>query len=556
MGINNLLPMVSPLFHNKSLDKFKDTKIGIDGHAWLHTVILPYAYDLFFIQHESMKNIIKSSKPKNVVYKKIATALFHRLTPLINLGIKITLVFDGAIMPQKIDENIRRRNRRQESADKAIMLYKQKDKQYFRYMQSAIGITTEMVKMVCEIFELEYGANVINQMHLNNQSDCYGFLYSFNTSGQSFVQHSEQNLNDLKNSLQHSEQNPDDLKNFVQHSEQNPDDLKNSVQHSEQNPKKFVKISAKRPATLKILHSPFESDGQLFYLQKIGVIDHILTEDSDLIVHGAESVLYKFKNGCVQHYSRKYVNESIMNSGKMTSLLDKSNQSGTSTLKRRKSSLTPRSSLSSSLDTDQKLSVLWQNLLEVSILAGCDYLENIPNLGMNTVIKHIVNLNIDNDFDLDTFLRNLPIKFNVPENYRKRFELAKNTFQYQIVFDPFLKKYVFKDGQIISEKKITNNFEIMNDVKMKDIQVKQKSFSFDTENVKNFTKKPSDYKNTKSVILSPSKKKNKKNDEKIESYEVKLRPAVKDVKSAWKRVRTGSRQDLMRKMLDKNSHKG
>jgi exonuclease-1 len=39
--------------------------------------------------------------------------------------------------------------------------------------------------------------------------------------------------------------------------------------------------------------APYEADSQLAYLEKHGLIDGIITEDSDLIVFGCRTVLYK-----------------------------------------------------------------------------------------------------------------------------------------------------------------------------------------------------------------------------------------------------------------------
>ena len=41
-----------------------------------------------------------------------------------------------------------------------------------------------------------------------------------------------------------------------------------------------------REKHLNYVGSPYESDAQPTYLQKIGVIDFIMTEDSDLLVFG------------------------------------------------------------------------------------------------------------------------------------------------------------------------------------------------------------------------------------------------------------------------------
>ncbi len=39
--------------------------------------------------------------------------------------------------------------------------------------------------------------------------------------------------------------------------------------------------------------APYEADSQLTYLQNEGIVDFVITEDSDLLVFGCEKVLFK-----------------------------------------------------------------------------------------------------------------------------------------------------------------------------------------------------------------------------------------------------------------------
>ncbi len=39
--------------------------------------------------------------------------------------------------------------------------------------------------------------------------------------------------------------------------------------------------------------APYEADSQLTYLQNKGIVDLVITEDSDLLVFGCERVLFK-----------------------------------------------------------------------------------------------------------------------------------------------------------------------------------------------------------------------------------------------------------------------
>ena len=55
-----------------------------------------------------------------------------------------------------------------------------------------------------------------------------------------------------------------------------------------------------RKLDVQCIVAPYEADAQLAYLSKEGLVDVVITEDSDLLVFGAKRVLYKmdeFGNG-------------------------------------------------------------------------------------------------------------------------------------------------------------------------------------------------------------------------------------------------------------------
>lgn len=55
---------------------------------------------------------------------------------------------------------------------------------------------------------------------------------------------------------------------------------------------------------INVIISPYESDAQLSYLQKINYIHPIITEDRDLIVYNCNNILYKYNGEYVRHYER------------------------------------------------------------------------------------------------------------------------------------------------------------------------------------------------------------------------------------------------------------
>lgn len=143
--------------------------------------------------------------------------------------------------------------------------------------------------------------------------------------------------------------------------------------------------------------SPYESDAQLSYLQRIEYIDYILTEDSDFMVYDCTNILYKYDLKTVCIFKREALQKLL---GEQT-----------------------------------------KNFQDICILSGCDYLESLPGVGLKTAIKLFEkHLNIESIVD---FMRR---KKYVPENYLEEFKRAKITFSCQVVYDPIARKRFYLDG--------------------------------------------------------------------------------------------------------------
>jgi len=52
----------------------------------------------------------------------------------------------------------------------------------------------------------------------------------------------------------------------------------------------FAVIQALKAAQVDFVVAPYEADAQLAYLEKTGLVDGIVTEDSDLLVFGCKRV--------------------------------------------------------------------------------------------------------------------------------------------------------------------------------------------------------------------------------------------------------------------------
>lgn len=99
-------------------------------------------------------------------------------------------------------------------------------------------------------------------------------------------------------------------------------------------------LQALRAAGVDYIVAPYEADAQLAYLERRGAIQGVITEDSDLLVFGCKTVLYKLNDQgrCMELL---YHNRSKCKSLQLSSFTDSS-------------------------------------FRQMTILSGCDYLDSIP----------------------------------------------------------------------------------------------------------------------------------------------------------------------------------
>ena len=146
--------------------------------------------------------------------------------------------------------------------------------------------------------------------------------------------------------------------------------------------------------------APYEADAQLAYLEKKGMINGVLSEDSDLLVFGVQRLLTKLDQygNCVE------VNRNEFSACKDISLIGWT-------------------------DADFR---------RMAILSGCDYLENLPNMGLKTAYRLVRRHK-----SIDKILR--MIQFDgvfVPADYATKFEQAERSFLHHRVFCPIAKELV------------------------------------------------------------------------------------------------------------------
>ncbi|OJD14423.1 hypothetical protein AJ78_05224 [Emergomyces pasteurianus Ep9510] len=148
--------------------------------------------------------------------------------------------------------------------------------------------------------------------------------------------------------------------------------------------------------------APYEADAQLVYLEKQGMINGIISEDSDLLVFGAKRLLSKLdKHGdCVE-----------INRADFTACRD--------------------ISLIGWTDADFRL---------MCILSGCDYLANLPKMGLKTAYRNVRKYKT-----IEKILKMVQFEGNgtrVPPQYLEDFKRAELTFLHQLVFCPVARKLV------------------------------------------------------------------------------------------------------------------
>lgn len=148
--------------------------------------------------------------------------------------------------------------------------------------------------------------------------------------------------------------------------------------------------------------APYEADAQLVYLEQKGIIDGILSEDSDLLVFGAKRLLTKLNQyGELVEFERKDfpICKEISFAG-------------------------------------------WTDTMfrQMAILSGCDYLPNIAKLGLKTAHAYIRKYK-----EVEKIIKRILFegKLVVPDKYLEQFRHAELTFLHHRVFCPLQQKMVF-----------------------------------------------------------------------------------------------------------------
>lgn len=100
---------------------------------------------------------------------------------------------------------------------------------------------------------------------------------------------------------------------------------------------------------MQYIVAPYEADPQLAYLERAGLVDGLITEDSDLLVFGARTVIFKL-DGEGNGVRIKRDDFTRVREYNFTGWTDK-------------------------------------EFRQMAILSGCDYLESVPGLGLKTAYR-------------------------------------------------------------------------------------------------------------------------------------------------------------------------
>nr|XP_055028599.1 exonuclease 1 [Misgurnus anguillicaudatus]XP_055028600.1 exonuclease 1 [Misgurnus anguillicaudatus] len=163
-------------------------------------------------------------------------------------------------------------------------------------------------------------------------------------------------------------------------------------------------IKAARTRGVDCVVAPYEADAQLAFLNKSGIAQAVITEDSDLLAFGCKKVILKMdKQGNGLEIDQCHL-------GRCKSL--------------------------GNIFTEEKFRYM-------CILSGCDYLPSLYGIGLGKACKL---LRIANNPDILKVIKKmgqyLKMDISVPDEYIEGFTKANNTFLYQLVFDPLRRKVV------------------------------------------------------------------------------------------------------------------
>lgn len=146
--------------------------------------------------------------------------------------------------------------------------------------------------------------------------------------------------------------------------------------------------------------APYEADAQMAWLNKKGLAEYIVTEDSDLTLFGAQKILFKLDltGQALLVESKKLYMAMGCKPDKYT----------------------------------------FDKFRRMCILSGCDYLDSLPGIGLKKACKFILTTEED---DMSKALKKIPSylkmkQIEVTDDYIESFLKAEATFKYMFIYNP------------------------------------------------------------------------------------------------------------------------
>jgi exonuclease-1 len=163
-------------------------------------------------------------------------------------------------------------------------------------------------------------------------------------------------------------------------------------------------------AKVEFVVSPFEADAQLAYMHKIGQIDYVITEDSDLVLYDCEN------------------------------LINKLNQSGYCELLQIKND-TLMYNNSDTEEVEDFVRLTQEQKIWMALMVGCDYLEKVRGVGLKKgimLIQNVTSLKM-----LFNRLKEKCKRFNNTPEYKTAFKNCELVFKFQKVYNSKTKELCY-----------------------------------------------------------------------------------------------------------------
>lgn len=145
---------------------------------------------------------------------------------------------------------------------------------------------------------------------------------------------------------------------------------------------------------IKYVVAPYEADSQMVMLEKLGLVDGIISEDSDLLIFGCQKLITKLndRGECIEIKRENFAN--------------------------------CKGSYINCFNDDQ--------LLLMATISGCDYTKGITGIGIQKAIQLTHYFKTYERVMMNIKVEGKPI----PEGFDDEYKRAKIAFKYQIVFNP------------------------------------------------------------------------------------------------------------------------